>query len=84
MYSELRGKGQLTIPSEIIKKLKIKDGDMLEINEVNGSIVITPVIVCKKSDVEKMMDEMQIMGKRPPSCLDPLFSQLRKMKEEEK
>ena len=45
MLAEIRGRSQITIPSEIIKKLGISEGDKFDIIEKDGGIFLCPVIV---------------------------------------
>ena len=37
-------KGQIIIPSEIRKKYKIKQGDRFELQEIDGKLVLTPLL----------------------------------------
>ncbi|HUJ69781.1 MAG TPA: AbrB/MazE/SpoVT family DNA-binding domain-containing protein [Syntrophorhabdales bacterium] len=45
MLVDLKQKSQVTIPKRLVKKLNLKTGDKLEIEEEAGRLVITPVIV---------------------------------------
>lgn len=58
MLVEVRGRSQITIPSEIIKKLGISEGDKLEIIEKDGGIYLCPVVVYPK---EKLVKVAQIL-----------------------
>ena len=50
---ELRKKSQVTIPKDVIRKLKLHEGDKFEITEKNGVIYMIPVsIYPKKYDEE--------------------------------
>lgn len=51
MLVEFRHKSQVTIPSELVKKLKLKPGDKLEIEEKDGSLIITPVAVIPRDQM---------------------------------
>ncbi len=46
---KVRKNGQITIPAKIRKKLGIKEGDILEIEVVDGKIVLTPLPKSKDS-----------------------------------
>ncbi len=54
MLAEIRGRSQITIPSEIIKKLGISEGDKFDISERDGGIFLCPVVVCPKDKIEKI------------------------------
>ena len=46
---EFKERSQITIPNKLVKKLDLKPGDILEINENNGVIYLTPSFVVPKS-----------------------------------
>ena len=48
MLVDLKQKSQVTIPKDFVKRLNLKIGDKLEIDEENGKLVITPVVVVPK------------------------------------
>jgi AbrB family looped-hinge helix DNA binding protein len=48
---EIRGRSQITIPSEIVKNLGIKEGDKFEIVEKDGGIFLCPVVVYPKKEM---------------------------------
>jgi len=54
MLAEIRGRSQITIPSEIVKKLKINEGDKFEVTEKDGGIFLCPVVVYPKEKLEKI------------------------------
>ena len=54
MLAEIRGRSQITIPSEIIKKLGISEGDKFDIMERDGGIFLCPVVVYPKDKIEKI------------------------------
>jgi bifunctional DNA-binding transcriptional regulator/antitoxin component of YhaV-PrlF toxin-antitoxin module len=45
MIVDIKQKSQVTIPMALLKKLKLKIGDKLDIIEKNGKLIITPVVV---------------------------------------
>jgi antitoxin MazE len=67
MITQLRRRSQVTLPSEVVKKMKLQEGDKLEIDIEDGKIVIKPVLVIDRSqswfwskkwqDMEKEADE---------------------------
>ncbi len=54
MLAEIRGRSQITIPAEIIKKLGISEGDKFDIVEKDGGIFLCPVIVYPKDKLIKI------------------------------
>ncbi|MBE6715673.1 MAG: AbrB/MazE/SpoVT family DNA-binding domain-containing protein [Ruminococcaceae bacterium] len=54
MLAELRGRSQITIPSEIIKNLGISEGDKFEVIEKDGGIFLCPVVVYPKEKLAKI------------------------------
>lgn len=54
MLAEIRGRSQITIPAEIIKKLGISEGDKFDIMEKDGGIFLCPVVVYPKDKIEKI------------------------------
>lgn len=54
MLAEIRGRSQITIPAEIIKKLGISEGDKFEVLEKDGGIFLCPVIVYPKDKLLKI------------------------------
>lgn len=49
MVIRLRGRSQITLPAEIVKKLNIKTGDNLEVTLNGDRIIVTPVLVIERS-----------------------------------
>lgn len=54
MLAEIRGRSQITIPAEIIKKLGISEGDKFDIVEKDGGIFLCPVVVYPKDKMAKI------------------------------
>ncbi|MBO5743339.1 MAG: AbrB/MazE/SpoVT family DNA-binding domain-containing protein [Clostridia bacterium] len=54
MLAEIRGRSQITIPAEIIKKLGISEGDKFEVIEKDGGIFLCPVVVYPKDKLLKI------------------------------
>ena len=52
MLAEIRGRSQITIPADIIKKLGISEGDKFEVMERDGGIFLCPVVVYPKDKIE--------------------------------
>ncbi len=87
MITKLRGRSQITLPSDVVKKLKLNTGDNLDITLEGDKIVIKPVLIIDRSqawfwskewqDKEKEADEDIKTGRvyRAKDTND-LFSQL--------
>ena len=45
MIVSLKSRSIITIPADVRKKLSLKDGDSLDVDISNGSIVLTPVAI---------------------------------------
>ncbi|MDH7579098.1 MAG: AbrB/MazE/SpoVT family DNA-binding domain-containing protein [Bacillota bacterium] len=41
----------MTIPSELVKKMNLRPGDKLEIEEKDGRIILTPVVVIPRDQM---------------------------------
>ena len=54
MLAEIRGRSQITIPAEIIKKLGISEGDKFDIMEKDGGRGLCPVVVYPKDKIAKI------------------------------
>ncbi len=54
MLAEIRGRSQITIPAEIVKKLGISEGDKFEVIEKDGGIFLCPVVVYPKEKIAKI------------------------------
>jgi antitoxin MazE len=49
MITQLRGRSQITLPSEVVKKMKLQEGDSLDIIIDDDRIIIKPVLVIDRS-----------------------------------
>lgn len=49
MITKLRDRSQITLPTEVVKKLKLSTGDNLEVTVEEDKIVIKPVIIIDRS-----------------------------------
>jgi AbrB family looped-hinge helix DNA binding protein len=47
----MSAEGRITIPAELRKKLRLSPGDLLNVSEENGRLVLTPI--------ERLLDEIQ-------------------------
>ena len=87
MLTEIRSRSQMTIPSEIIKRLNLKQGDTLEVDVEGDQIVLRPVIPIPKDQAyfwtkEWQSEEKQIQSDiennniKPAKSKDELFEDL--------
>jgi AbrB family looped-hinge helix DNA binding protein len=76
MLAELRAKSQITIPKELVSKLGINEGDMLEISENNGVIQITPVVVYSKKIIDELRTEINEVKARLENGEQPVFDNI--------
>ncbi|MDD2402464.1 MAG: AbrB/MazE/SpoVT family DNA-binding domain-containing protein [Clostridia bacterium] len=60
MLTEIRSRSQITIPSEIIKKLDLKQGDTLEVDVEGNQIVLRPVVTIPKDQAYFWTNEWQL------------------------
>jgi antitoxin MazE len=49
MIAQLRNRSQVTLPSEIVKRMKLREGDNLDITLEDDRIIIKPVLVIDRS-----------------------------------
>jgi antitoxin MazE len=73
MITQLRVRSQITLPSEIVKKMRLQEGDNLDIILEDDKIVLKPVLVIDRSQswfwskkwqqMEKEADEDVKQGK---------------------
>ena len=59
MLAEIRGRSQVTIPADIVKKLGISEGDKFDITEKDGGIFLCPVVVYPKDKIAKIAKLIQ-------------------------
>ncbi|WP_066188315.1 MULTISPECIES: AbrB/MazE/SpoVT family DNA-binding domain-containing protein [Gracilibacillus] len=55
----LRGKNQVTIPTDVIEQLQLKEGEQLEVAIENGRIVLIPVITIERDQAWFWTEEWQ-------------------------
>ena len=60
MVVSVNSRGTLTLPSDIRKKLNIKDGDYFQIDIKSGKIVITPVVIVPKHQLSESGKQKEI------------------------
>ena len=63
MITKLRGRSQITLPSAVVRKLKLSAGDNLDITLEGDKIVIKPVLIIDRSQAWFWSDEWQVKEK---------------------
>ena len=85
MIVEMRAKGMLALPKDVLKELKLSNGDSLELKVVDGVIQLTPVIVCPKSTVKELNDKLsqlkKAVGKDKPESFEQIDEVMVKIQE---
>ncbi len=76
MLTEIRSRSQITIPSEIIKKLNLKQGDTLDIDVEGDQIVLRPVIAIPKDQAYFWTTEWQSEEKQVQSDIESIILSL--------
>ena len=87
MITQLRQRSQITLPNDIVKKMKLQEGDNLDIEIEEDKIIIKPVIIIDRSQAwfwskewqkkELEVDKQKTGGKvRKASNKDDLFKKL--------
>jgi len=81
MLAEIRGRSQITIPSEIIKKLGISEGDKFDIVEKDGGIFLCPVVVYPKDKLLKIAklikdSEIEISAQDSFDTVEDMFADM--------
>ncbi|NLI90817.1 MAG: AbrB/MazE/SpoVT family DNA-binding domain-containing protein [Peptococcaceae bacterium] len=70
MLTEIRSRSQITIPSEIIKKLNLKQGDTLEVDVEGDQIILRPVVAIPKDQTYFWTKEWQQEEKQVQSDIE--------------
>jgi len=70
VLTEIRSRSQITIPSEIIKKLNLKQGDTLDVDVEGDQIVLRPVIAIPKDQAYFWTKEWQSEEKQIQSDIE--------------
>ncbi|MGH8651183.1 MAG: AbrB/MazE/SpoVT family DNA-binding domain-containing protein [Gammaproteobacteria bacterium] len=68
-YVKVKTKGQVTIPAEFRRDLKLEEGDLLEAVPVRGGILLKPKTLVDRYDeewVKNVLKEAKEEGKRAP------------------
>ena len=73
MIATLRKKSQITLPSEIVTKLGLSEGDQLDIKEENGTIMLFPMAVYPTKYIEDLKKEVSEITAKIASGEQPVF-----------
>ena len=76
MITVLRVKSQITIPSAIVSSLGLKEGDQLDISEVDGMIQIIPVVSYPRTYVDQLHSEINQLKESIRTGSQPVFDHI--------
>jgi AbrB family looped-hinge helix DNA binding protein len=66
----MRGRSQITLPFEIVKKLGISEGDKFEVMERDGGVFLCPVVVYPKAKMEELAKAIKDNKKNPSAVYE--------------
>ena len=73
MIATMRKRSQITIPSEIVTKLGLSEGDQLDVVERDGTIVLSPMAVYPTAYINKLRKEVDDIKAKIASGEQPVF-----------
>lgn len=80
MIIEMRNRSQITIPSEVTKKMGLKEGDKFELIVKDGGIFLRPVIVSNKEKLDSLAKKIKEIekdvSKKTYSKVDEMFKDM--------
>jgi len=72
----LRG-GQVTLPAEARKALKLSEGDYLDLEVTDGAVTLKPVTVIDRAEADRQLDailsRVNYVGPEPPPSEDEML-----------
>ena len=74
MLVEMRARSQITLPSEITKKMGINEGDKFEVMERDGGVFLCPVVVYPKAKLESIAQIIKDHENEPSVVYDSVES----------
>ena len=85
----LRG-GQVTLPAEARKALKLSEGDYLDLEVTGGTVTLKPVTVIDRAEADRQLDailsRIKYIGPEPPpseeEMMDLVVDEVRKVRTE--
>jgi len=79
MLVEMRARSQITLPSEITKRMGIVEGDRFEVMERDGGVFLCPVVVYPKVKLERIAQIIKDHEDEPSvvyNSVEDMFSDL--------
>ena len=79
MMVEMRARSQITLPSEITKKMGLNEGDRFEVMERDGGVFLCPVVVYPRAKLEKIAQIIKDNEREPSvvySSVEDMFSDI--------
>ena len=76
MFTVLRAKSQITIPSLIVAGMGLKEGNQLDISEADGVIRMIPVVVRPKAYVNELQNEISMLKESITAEKQPVFDNI--------
>ena len=73
MIASLRKRAQITIPSEIVNKLGLSEGDQLDVLEKDGAIMLLPMAVYPAKYINDLKMEISEIKERIATGEQPVF-----------
>ena len=73
MIATMRKRSQITLPSEIVTKLGLVEGDQFEVIERDGTIVLFPMAVYPAAYIKNLKKEVNEIKARIASGEQPVF-----------
>ena len=73
MIATIRKRSQITIPSEIVAKLGLSEGDQLDVMEKDGTIVLSPLAVYPTKYIDDLKKEVSDIKEKIASGEQPVF-----------
>lgn len=58
MTTDMKAKSLVAIPPVICKKLNLRKGDLFDITEQDGNIILVPIVIKPRKYVEEMEREL--------------------------
>lgn len=76
MLVELHAKSQITIPKDIVNAIDLNQGDLFEITEENGKIILIPVVIYPERVIEELKFSVDQIQKSIKSGNQPVFDSI--------
>lgn len=76
MLVELKAKSQVTIPKDIVKSMKLNQGDKFDVIEENGKIILVPVAIYPEHVIKKLKSEVNEIKKSIENGDQPIFDSI--------